>query len=157
MKTVPDTVSFKRTLDHKNHPNMVADPNNIGAEQNIVDLEKGIIERMFADNHIIPRTLFKQWRASIDKKIEVTRTGFFVHYTLPPDAPTLNGKPNFQVTNIRAEISGLKYGAGFVLFVRKGRIDMLEGYTYEEGWPAFIEMVNVTFEATVENWDQLTK
>ena len=29
----------------------------------------------------------------------------------------------------------LAHGAGFVLFIRGGRLSMLEGYTYDEPWP----------------------
>jgi hypothetical protein len=40
---------------------------------------------------------------------------------------------------VNATIDGLAHGAGFVLFVRGGRIETLEGFSYDEPWPPRVE------------------
>ena len=38
--------------------------------------------------------------------------------------------------DVTVEIEGLRHGAGFVLFLGDGLLDMLEGYSYGEPWPS---------------------
>ncbi|HSU05754.1 MAG TPA: hypothetical protein VLI93_09290, partial [Acetobacteraceae bacterium] len=47
----------------------------------------------------------------------------------------LKSHPTFSFGDIQAMIPGLTFGAGFVLHVRNGAIEFLEGYSYEEPWP----------------------
>ncbi|HEU0234975.1 MAG TPA: hypothetical protein VFR14_00900 [Candidatus Limnocylindrales bacterium] len=68
---------------------------------------------------------------------ELTGVGFFTHLTIPLDTPRLDPSVNAgPITGIGAEIGGLRHGAGFVPFVTDGAISVLEGYTYDEPWPA---------------------
>jgi hypothetical protein len=41
---------------------------------------------------------------------------------------------NVVIDDIYAEINGLEHGAGLLLFVNDGFIDMLEGYSMDEVW-----------------------
>jgi hypothetical protein len=36
--------------------------------------------------------------------------------------------------DVTATIEGLEHGAGFVLFVQDGVLDVLEGFSYDEPW-----------------------
>lgn len=65
---------------------------------------------------------------------ETTGVGFFVTFELPPDAPVLE-RVDFELGDVHAVVKGLERGAGFVLFIRDGRLSMLEGYSYDEPWP----------------------
>lgn len=47
--------------------------------------------------------------------------------------------PRVAFGDIQAEIGGLQYGAGFVIFIMNGRLDTLESFTYGEPWPANID------------------
>jgi hypothetical protein len=47
--------------------------------------------------------------------------------------PTLRG--DFHIGDVSGELEGLANGAGFVLFIRDGRLKMLEGFTFDEPWP----------------------
>jgi len=40
------------------------------------------------------------------------------------------------IGDVHAELAGLSHGAGFVLFIKDGRLDCLEGLTYDEAWHA---------------------
>ena len=74
--------------------------------------------------------------------VKVTRreesgVGVFVHLEVPEEVidASLVGT-NLQFGDVVAEIPGLRHGVGFVVFVRGGRLDMLEGYTFgDERWP----------------------
>ena len=33
-------------------------------------------------------------------------------------------------------MGGLEFGAGFLVYIEDGKLHALEGYTYEEPWPA---------------------
>jgi len=50
-------------------------------------------------------------------------------------APALPTLTDFELGDVDARMDGLEHGAGFLLFVRKGRMTILEGYSYEEPWP----------------------
>ena len=39
---------------------------------------------------------------------------------------------SFKIGDVHAEISGLENGAGFVLYALDGKLEMLEGYSYDE-------------------------
>jgi hypothetical protein len=39
------------------------------------------------------------------------------------------------LNDVYAQIEGLDHGAGFLLFVKGGRLDGLEGYCYVDSWP----------------------
>jgi hypothetical protein len=49
-----------------------------------------------------------------------------------------------------AEIAGLERGVSFVLFVRDGMLDFLEGFTFDEPWPDRID------DYSVDSADTLT-
>jgi hypothetical protein len=66
---------------------------------------------------------------------ELSGVGFFVDFQVPDSAPLCGTKPDFTLTDVEATMAGLAHGAGFVLFVREGRITMLEGFCYDESWP----------------------
>ncbi len=122
----------------------------------ILELEHAVMERLLGSSHWIPRILLEQWKSSKIKKLEFTGAGFFVDYDVPNSAPVLEGKPNLSFGNVGAEISDLKYGAGFVLFVKNGVIATLEGYSYNEPWPNNIDVFELTdIEKKQEDWNEI--
>lgn len=69
------------------------------------------------------------------KSRESTPNGFAVRLRVLPDVTRVKPLSDFQLGDVFAELEGLAHGAGFVLFVRRGALDVLEGYTHEEPWP----------------------
>lgn len=67
-------------------------------------------------------------------KREMTGVGFYTTLEISPMAPRA-GNLAFKFGDVDANIRGLKHGAGFLLFVKLGALQMLEGYTYDEQWP----------------------
>ena len=66
---------------------------------------------------------------------EFSSVGFFTYFIVPSDAEVRRDIPNMELRDVVAEFPDVKHGAGFVLFVRDGVINMLEGFTYDEPWP----------------------
>lgn len=47
----------------------------------------------------------------------------------------------------RARLTSRQYtGAGFVIFVRRGRLDLFEGYSHDEPWPDEIGEFELTYQ-----------
>ena len=65
-----------------------------------------------------------------------TGVGFFTDFAIPHNAPVRRDLPDMTIGDVGAELPGLQHGVGFLLFIRSGVVSMLEGYTYDESWPA---------------------
>ncbi len=79
--------------------------------------------------------LRQQYAAATVKGREFSGVGFFTNFQVPSTAPRVS-PPDFELgAHTLLQLDGLKHGAGVVLFVRKGVLDMLEGYTFDEPWP----------------------
>lgn len=78
------------------------------------------------------------WHATISAR-RFTGVGFFTDFTVAPDAPVRRDLPDATIGDVRADFPGLQHGAGFLLFIRDGVVTMLEGFTYDEPWPAITD------------------
>ncbi len=65
-----------------------------------------------------------------------TPSGFFLNLAVSPQV--LFEPANFELNDVYADIEGLEHGAGFVLFVRNGRLSFLEGHSHDEDWPGHV-------------------
>jgi hypothetical protein len=71
------------------------------------------------------------------------KNGFLAVFEIPKDAPVTRNLPNTTLSNVSAEIEGLRHGAGFLLLVRNGVLSKLEGFAYREEWPPKVDRFNV--------------
>ena len=104
--------------------------------------ERDVMERLLADPREPIATLRKQYAAAVVTKRELTGAGFFLYFQVPENIERVPNSPSMKFGDVTAAIDGLKFGAGFVLYVKDGRLDMLEGYSYEEPWP--VEILHYT-------------
>jgi hypothetical protein len=65
--------------------------------------------------------------------LTLTGAGFYAYFNVPPDAPRI-GPNRVMGGNVHMAVAGLDNG-GCVLCVTDGRLDFLEGYTFEGAWP----------------------
>ena len=72
--------------------------------------------------------------ASVSQR-EHTGVGFFTTFSVPADAPVRHDLPDTELGDIRAEHPDVRYGVGFILFIRRGTVSCLEAYTYDDPWP----------------------
>jgi hypothetical protein len=98
-------------------------------------LEQGVLDMLLAGDNAALATLREQAARARLASRELSGVGFFCSFEVPREAPRLQAAASLWIGDVNAEVSGLKHGAGFVLFIRDGRLDMLEGFSYDEPWP----------------------
>lgn len=74
------------------------------------------------------------------------RRGFLDRVAVEPGVPRLANRERFQITGVYGRHPDLEAGIGFTLFVENGAVSSLEGYTYEEPWPANLEELKLEQE-----------
>ncbi|MDX2000062.1 MAG: hypothetical protein SF066_20275 [Thermoanaerobaculia bacterium] len=99
------------------------------------ELEHAVMEKLLAgDSHVL-ETLRRQARGAKVVRRENTGAGFYTWLEPSSDSPRTPDPGNFELSDVEAQIPGLTHGAGFVLFIRNGYLDNLEGFSYDEPWP----------------------
>ena len=109
-------------------------------------LEQAVLDRLLAGDHPVLVALRTQAERARVSRREYTRAGFVCDFEVPSEMPSVATKFNFHLGDVNASLDGLQYGAGFVLFVRNGRLATLEGYTYEEPWPQEVRNLKLTYQ-----------
>jgi hypothetical protein len=108
------------------------DPTNAPPE--LLDLVGRLMPHLLAGDHPTLVTLRAQYQQARITKVELTGVGFFVDFEVPPDIA--KSEPcDLTGGGANIAVAGVKHGAGCVLFVREGRLTMLEGFTYDDEWP----------------------
>ena len=110
----------------------VFDPPN--APPQLLDLVGRLMPLLLAGDHPTLVTLRAQYRRARITKVELTGVGFFVDFEVPPEMAKTE-PPDLAGGGANIAVAGVKHGAGCVLFVREGRLTMLEGFTYDDEWP----------------------
>ncbi len=113
--------------------------------QGLNEFEQAVLTKLLAGDHPVLAVLRAQAQAARLASREYTGAGFFLSFEVPPEAPML-ATQDFQFGDVNAVVDGLQYGAGFVVFVRGGRLDTLEGYSYEEPWPKEIRSFKLSYQ-----------
>jgi hypothetical protein len=99
-------------------------------------LETAVLRKLLDGNDPTLVSLRKQLEGLSVKARERTPAGFFTKFIAPSTgvrAECTEGKLIFG--DVEATIAGMQHGAGFLLYVEHGLLQMLEGYSYEENWP----------------------
>lgn len=101
-----------------------------------VELENLVMTMLLKGEHKILAALRQQAKFLKVKTREQTGVGFFTEFSIMSGAVRLESFPTFHLGNVIGTTSNLANGIGFLLFITKGVITMLEGYTYGEPWPS---------------------
>ena len=108
-------------------------------------LERQVLSTLLAADHPVTVALRRQVDQCRVATRELTGHGFFSTLAVADDAVAAPvTRTRFALGDVVARIDGLRHGAGFVLFVKDGVLDLLEGFAYDEPWPETI----ATFEIT---------
>src|SRR5262245_48403955 len=86
--------------------------------------------------HPALEVLREQLAAAVVSGREYTGGGFFTHFAIPNGTRRLPSVGRIVIGDAYAEVAGLQYEAGFLVFVERGIFDMLECFIFEETWPA---------------------
>jgi hypothetical protein len=105
---------------------------------NIDNLDNEAIRLLIAGDDPILQILRSQVPHLLSLHREYTGVGYYARYALSNNAPRLPEEASFGFGDVSAEIEGLEFGAGFLLWIRNGLLDCLEVFSYDEPWPVEI-------------------
>jgi hypothetical protein len=99
------------------------------------EFEKKIMEMLLNSPHPMAKLLINQYEHSKIKSRNYSGAGFFTYFKVNDgikEAP----KQSFEIGGVYADIGDVNDAMGFMLFIRNGFIDWLEGYTLTiDYWP----------------------
>jgi hypothetical protein len=107
-------------------------------------LEAAALRSIFSETPGLAAGLECQLAAATATERENSGAGFFTTIKVPADAPRVNS-PKVLGYETHAHISGMEHGLGFVLFIKDGALDMLEGYALA-GSTSALDLTNLRFE-----------
>jgi hypothetical protein len=113
----------------------------------LTEFEREVMEKLLAGDHPVLAALRDQLRACEVRSRDLTGHGFLTDLHVDRSAPPVavpGGR--MHIGDVGAEIDEMMYGAGFILFVDGGYLDMLEGFSYEEPWPCEIARYVLRYE-----------
>jgi hypothetical protein len=121
----------------------------------MTDLEMAVMVKFLDGDHSTLKALRQQLASCRVDKREFTGAGFYTDFVVDNSVvDQLHG--DFNLDEVIAEIDGLKHGAGFVLYVRNGMLQSLEGYSYDEPWPEKISGFKLRFmQGENRDWQAL--
>lgn len=114
-------------------------------ENILTEIERKVMDFLLRGDDPVLEILRKQLRVSKVSMREFTGVGFFTHFKIPENTKRIERNKSFKFGDVEASIEGLKHGAGFLLHVEKGALDVLEGYSYDETWPSDIRDFKVSY------------
>lgn len=98
-------------------------------------LEREVMEKLLNDNDSKFSILREQLKVATVTDRKNTGVGFYVDFFIPSNAPRVSANPSFQISDVVGKLNG-ELEVGFVLFVKDGALNMLEGFTYgSDEWP----------------------
>jgi hypothetical protein len=102
----------------------------------LLPLEEAVVDMLLAGEHPSLAKLRAQLPVAAVRSRQSNGEGFFVEFDLPADVerPSIRQK-SLHIGDVKATLPELKRGAGFILFVREGRLAMLEAFSFDEPWP----------------------
>jgi hypothetical protein len=109
------------------------------------DIERQVMDCLLRGDHPHLVTLREQLELSKVAARDFTGVGFFTHFAVPTSARRLPFARRVIIDDVHAEVSGLPSGAGFLLFVEQGMLDMLECFIYDDAWPPDAKLIRLYY------------
>lgn len=110
----------------------------------LTGIEQAVLDMLLAGDHPALVPVRSQAKRSNVSRREYTGVGFWTFFDVPEDAPLAMPR-NFVLSDVALTVAGLEHGAGFWLQIRNGRLEMLEGFTYDEPWPDEIGVFTLAY------------
>jgi hypothetical protein len=104
------------------------------APPEMLALTSRLMELLLSGDDPSAQVLRDQYALASIAGMTLTGGGFVVDFAIPPSAPRVSLRTMIGGAAI-IEMEGVEHGAGCVLFVREGVLQMLEGYAYADEWP----------------------
>jgi hypothetical protein len=107
-------------------------------------LEEAALHAIFAETADLAPALEEQLRHAALTDRENTSGGFFTTISVPEDAARVKG-PKVPGYETSARFEGLADGLGFVLFLKAGRLHLLEGFAWSPESAAALDLDELDF------------
>lgn len=118
-------------------------------------LEQAVLEKLLEGDLPLLLRLKQQLKQATVANREVTGVGYYTTIAVPEVFPRMAGF-SVKFGDVLAEIPGLSNGAGFLLYIKNGVLDLLESYSYDESWPSTIDSFTLRFSLGKErDWKAL--
>src|SRR5437867_1906086 len=104
--------------------------NRMGMRQ----LEKSVMQLLLSGDEPALAALRAQYQVAEVESIESSGMGAFVNYRIPDPAP-LASPANFVLEDIELELEQIEHSVAVLLFVRDGKLSMLEFAAIVGPWP----------------------
>jgi hypothetical protein len=104
------------------------------APPELLVLARQLVPLLLSGRDSNSEVLRRQYGTSRITEVTLTGVGFYIDFEIALDA-VLTQPLNLSGGSVFIEVEGVPHGAGCVLFVRDGRLDSLEGFTYGGEWP----------------------
>ncbi len=104
-------------------------------DNSLLPFERAVLDMVFSVDCACAVPLREQLCDCVVSRREYSGVGFFTDILPNPSAPPIANTGRIWFGGVYAEVEGVKHGAGFVVLIDNGYIDMLEGYTYDDPWP----------------------
>lgn len=115
--------------------------------QSLNGLEQAVLELLLAGDHPVLARLRRQLPTCRVKGREMTGHGFYARLVVDRAiGGELVPTERMWIRDVGGEILGLQHGAGFALCENNGVLDFLEGFTYDEPWPAQISEYSLHYD-----------
>jgi hypothetical protein len=102
----------------------------------IGQLDRAVLEFMLNRNGAVYSQLRDQIPLLKSAGREMSGVGYFAYFRPSGEAKPASDRINIEISDVGGTTPDLKHGVGFILFVRDGLIEMLEGFTVgDEDWP----------------------
>jgi hypothetical protein len=98
------------------------------------ELERLLMVLMLQGDHPVLDVLRQQYAVATISARDFSGAGFFTSFDVPDDVPLTNPQ-NFDAGGMLISLENLPYGADCMIFVKNGKLDFLECYTFVDPWP----------------------
>lgn len=98
--------------------------------ERLTPLEAQVIRMLLAGDGALLASLRAQAERIVAVSRQMTGVGFFTRFHVIVDDADLVSNRSFKLGDVGGSADGVLYGLGFLLWIERGRLTMLEGYTY---------------------------
>lgn len=117
--------------------------------EDLTDLERAVLHQLLEGGDPVRRALREQVVGAGVLKREFTGVGFFTYFSLNGAAESVEVPNGFSpLGGVSLKADNLRHGAGFILFLKDGKVNFLEGFTYDEPWPDDLGRYSVVRDAS---------
>jgi len=107
-------------------------------------LEKDVIDKLLEKKTKINRLLREQFTKALVVNRWFSGSGFFTSFQIADDSPIIESQRSFQIDGLDGKVNNID--VGFILFIEKGKLKTLEGFTYYGEWPEKIMNYELFYE-----------